>query len=211
MIASWAFATQARRTAFTGVEHIPRSGPVLLGVRHYHHLLDGAMLIRYVGRPVHIVVGLDWASDARTRQWMERACRAAQFPVILRPGFNGGAYDPKEIARYLRSGLRDAANLLRDGRVVVVFPEGAPVIDPSAPEGGALPRDADEFAAFNDGYRLIARLAGRAGGTPVPLVPIGFSYARAGRRWDIIARAGAALDAQTPPEELDTRVRALSR
>jgi putative membrane protein len=118
----------------------------MLAARHYHHLLDGAVLTARVPRPVHILVALDWAENRRQRRWMERACAAARWPVILRPESTGrsGGYAAAEVGRYLRSGLRDAAALLRDGRVLAIFPEGHPVVDRPAPHA---PNNAHRTAA----------------------------------------------------------------
>ncbi len=69
----------------------------------------------------------------RSARWMERACRAVQWPIVLRAATLGerGGYDRSELARYTRSGVRDAVALLGAGRVVVVFPEGYPNVDPA--------------------------------------------------------------------------------
>ncbi|MDQ6943300.1 MAG: 1-acyl-sn-glycerol-3-phosphate acyltransferase, partial [Candidatus Eremiobacteraeota bacterium] len=127
-IAWWSLRTMTDGVTVDGLERVPRTGPVLLAARHVHHLLDGAVLVRHLARPVHIVVGLDWAADARQRRWMERVCAWARYPVILRPATAGarGGYAASEVRQYLRAGLREAAALLRDGRVVLVFPEGYP-------------------------------------------------------------------------------------
>ena len=111
-IAWWALRTQAAGVHVEGLEHVPGAGPVLIAARHYHHLLDGAVLIARLPRPVHLVVALDWARGAATRRWMERACAAAQWPVILRPA-RSGAYAADDTGRYVRRGLTDAARLLR--------------------------------------------------------------------------------------------------
>jgi len=193
-----------------GLEHVPHEGPVLLLARHNHHLLDAAVLLQYVPRPAHIVVALDWAGDARTRRWMERLCRWARYPVILRPRTTGlrAAYAPHELQRYLRTGLREAAELLREGRVVLVFPEGYPHVDP--PASAPHSRDADRFLPFAAGYRTIVRLAQRAGAAQIPLLPVGLCYEPRGTRWRVTARIGSALraaDAQT----LEQAIRVLSR
>src|ERR1700722_9282771 len=114
-IARWALAPQAGAVRIEGLEHIPASGPVMLVARHFHHLLDGAVLVRYVPRPVHIVAGLDWAANARERTWMERACRAVQWPIVLRAATLGqrDGYAPDELMHYTRTGVRDAVALLR--------------------------------------------------------------------------------------------------
>ena len=188
-IARWALRTQTAAVRVEGLEHIPAGGPVMLVARHFHHLLDGAVLVRYVPRPVHIVTGLDWAANARERRWMERACRAVQWPIVLRAATLGqrGGYAPDELMHYARTGVRDAVALLRADRVVVVFPEGYPNVDPAF----AQKANDDAFLPFERGYKRIVALAQRTAGVRVAIVPVGFHYSR-GKRWSIVARFGAA-------------------
>ena len=103
----------------------------MLVARHFHHLLDGAVLVTRLTRPIHIVVGLDWAAGPSQRRWMERMCRAAEYPIVLRrPTLERSAsYRRDELVRYTRGALRETTRLLRAGRVVLVFPEGYPNID----------------------------------------------------------------------------------
>jgi putative membrane protein len=212
-IAWWALRTMTDSVAVEGLERVPRSGPVLLAARHYHHLLDGAVLVRHLPRPVHIVVGLDWTANARQRRRMERACAWARYPVILRPATTGahGGYAAGDVRRYLRSGLQDAAALLREGRVVLVFPEGYPVVDPSP--SGATPRarDADGLLPFAAGFRTIAGAARRAGARDVAIVPVGFRYEPRGARWRIAVRFGETLAADADVASVTNAVRELSR
>jgi putative membrane protein len=102
--------------------------------------------------------------------------------------------------------LRDAAALLRDGRVVLVFPEGYPVVDPTATAATPRARDDAEMLPFAAGFRTIARLAG----TSPAIVPLGFRYDRDGARWRIAARFGTPLDADVSAESVQTAVRRLS-
>jgi putative membrane protein len=217
-IAWWSLRTLADGVTVEGVGNIPRTGPVLLAARHYHHLLDGAVLVRYVPRPVHVVVALDWTRDARQRRWMERACAWARWPVILRPATTGarGGYAASEVGRYLRSGLRDASELLRERRVVAVFPEGYPVVDATAADAtpsDATPRgrDADGFLPFASGLRAIARAARRGGANDIAIVPVGFRYEPRGGKWNITARFGVALNGAAPMDAVEQAVRELSR
>jgi len=211
-IAWWALRTMAESVRIEGREHVPAEGPVVLAARHVHHLLDGAVLIAHLSRPVHIVVALDWTTNAFQRRWMERACAAARWPVILRPHSAGAhaGYTAQETARYLRSGLREAAELLREGRVLAVFPEGYPLIDPSA-NSAAPERDADGFLPFATGFRRIAELGECRGARHVAIVPVGFDYERRGRRWRITARFGPPFESRTPVAAVERAVRDLSR
>jgi putative membrane protein len=186
-IAWWALRTQVASLQVDGLANVPASGPVMLVARHFHHLLDGSVLVRRVPRPVHIVVGLDWAKDERERRWMERACRAAGYPIVLRPRTLGtrDGFARDELLRYTRAAMRDAVSLLRAGRVVLVFPEGYPNVDPAFTEKAGD----DAFLPFADGYRRMIAAAERDGVTRVAVVPVGFRYAR-GEKWSIVARIG---------------------
>lgn len=212
-IACWSLRTMTDGVRIEGLDRIPETGPVLIAAHHHHHLLDGAVLVRHLERPVHIVVALDWTADAKQRRWMERACGWARWPVILRPATTGtrGGYHASEVGRYLRAGLRDAAALLREGRVVVVFPEGYPVVDPTALDAMPFARDADGFLPFAAGFRTIVDLARRSGAGDITLVPLGFRYERHGSKWRIGARFGPALDARAEVAQVEAAVRDLSR
>ena len=212
-IAWWSLRTMTERVQVDGLENVPRTGPALLASRHYHHLLDGAVLVSRLPRPPHIVVALDWTAGAQQRRSMERACAWAGWPVILRPATTGarGGYAATEVARYLRSGLRDAAELLCEGRVVVVFPEGYPAVDRAATAAAPRERDADGFLPFAAGFRTIADIAQQRGSRDLAIVPVGFRYEPRGRKWRIIARFGAPLDADADVERVERAVRELSR
>ncbi len=106
--------------AVTGLEHIPTDGPVLLVARHYHHFFDGVVLLVSIPRPIHILVTLDWAKNSYARRLVTR----------------GKVFTAAAIRRSQRSALSDSVALLTQGRVLVVFPEGYPNIDPTENESG---------------------------------------------------------------------------
>jgi putative membrane protein len=189
-IAQWGLRTQVAAVAIEGLEHFPRRGAVLVVARHFHHLLDGAVLVTRLPRPVHIVVGLDWAVDARQRRTMEWMCRAADYPIVLRAPTvaRTGAYRRAEVVRYTRAALRDCTRLLRAGRVVLVFPEGYPNVDPA----GSRKAGFDDWLPFAPGFMKMLAAAEADGRTRVQLVPVGLRY-DPGPRWSIVARIGAPL------------------
>jgi 1-acyl-sn-glycerol-3-phosphate acyltransferase len=208
-ISEWGLRTQAARVAVEGREQVPAHGPVMLVARHFHHLLDGAVLVTRVARPIHIVVGLDWAATPVQRRWMERLCRAAEYPIVLRQPTleHNGIYRRDELLRYTRSALRETTRLLRAGRVVLVFPEGYPNIDPAGTRKG----DADDWLPFEPGFLKMIEIAERDGATKVALVPVGFAYER-GRRWSIRARIGPPLAREGRDiATIEAAVRGLSR
>ncbi len=210
-IAEWGLRTQTDRVTIAGLEHIPAGGAVLLVARHFHHLLDGSVLVTRVRRPIHIVVGLDWAAGAGQRRWMERMCRSAEYPIVLRAPTieRTGSYRREELLRYTRAAFRETTRLLRAGRVVLVFPEGYPNIDPS----GSRKVDPAAWLPFESGFLKMAELAERDGRTEVTLVPVGFSYtATAHNRWSIEARVGAPFrHGERNMADIEDRVRALSQ
>ncbi len=169
---------------------------------------------------VHIYVALDWVKDARERRRMERACAAARWPVALRSqqfaeGENGvaaGGFAREEVLRYVRSSLTMSAELLRQGRVLAVFPEGFPAIEP----GERRTRPDDVLLPFAPGFTSIVQLAQRGGAAPVPIVPAGLQYERRCERYAITLRLGEPilLDGSLSREQavtwIETRVRLLS-
>jgi len=217
-VVAWRFMRRAGRRSLErhatvtieGREQVPTSGPVLIAARHYHHLYDGCVAVDALDRPVHIVVGLDWIRNPLLRVTMTRLCQIARWPIVIRPDIPGA---PKTSTRrvdnrraVLRQSARDTVDLLREGRVVVVFPEGYPNIDPSF-----TPKQGEEFLPFHEGFVRYARLAGRAGEGEVPIVPLGFHYERlkAKGQWRIVARYGAPVRlTEGPDRELVARIEA---
>lgn len=192
-----------------GLEHVPADGPAIIAARHFHHLYDGAAILASVPRPVHVLVALDWLTNGAGRIAMERACRAAGWPVVLRTHGPAGV-DELAAARAFRTAARRSTALFAAGNVLLVFPEGYPNIDP-----GYTPK-ADEAAylPFQAGVVRLASLAA-ARGLRVPIMPAGFVYQR-GNRWRVTLRFGEPLtlagrtEESSTLRELESRVRVLS-
>ncbi len=178
------------------LEHVPTIGPVVFAARHYHHLHDATILMSVVPRRLHILVALDWVRGPLGRRIMEALCRAARWPTVLRrdsPHLTGDApasvYHPDEWHGMMRQAMLDSTDLMRAGRVLVVFPEGYPNIDPEGlPEVGKA--GPDDFLPFKNGFARIVARAQRTIGRPIPVVPVGFTYQR-GERWQATVRFGA--------------------
>ena len=172
------------QTIASGVENIPAQGPALLVARHYHHLFDGLALFAAQPRPFHIVVTLDWARNRRTKYFMAALNRIARWPMILRPDalFQNGErqrslFTRKDVTRYQRRAIRQAVDLLGDGRLLVVFPEGYPNVDPTYTPKQA----ADAFLPFKRGFVAILDRAERRLAAPVPALPVGFTTPKKNR------------------------------
>jgi 1-acyl-sn-glycerol-3-phosphate acyltransferase len=164
--------------------------PANLVARHYHHLFDGVVLLVSIPRPVHILVTLDWAKNSYARRLITLATTMARWPVVRRNDAlktrvnredrtsRGTTRTATAIKRYQRTALSDSAALLAEGRVLVVFPEGYPNIDPHyTPKIGP-----QAFLPFKAGFATIAAAAEKRLGAKVPMVPSGFRYTK-NNRW----------------------------
>lgn len=185
----------------TGKHYVPAQGPALLVARHYHHLFDGIALHWAVARRVYLLVTLDWATRPFTRHIMQALIRAAGWPVVLRAdalerqrsgalGRQKGGFTSADLRRFQRRAMRDAVNLLGAGRLLVIFPEGYPNIDPHY-----TPKCREEdMLPFKSGFAAIAAAAEKRLGATIPLIPVGLRYT-AGKKWTAEVRFGAPLSA----------------
>ena len=184
-----ALAAGRLRTLASGVEHIPSKGPALLVARHYHHLFDGLALYAAVPRPLHIVVTLDWAKTQRIARSFQWLTGLARWPVILREDAlkrgsednapqEKSAFAVEDVTRFQRRALRESVRLLTEGRVLDVFPEGYPNIDPNYTPKSRV----DQFLPFRAGFAAIAGAAHRRLAAPLPIIPVGLQYTQ-GKPW----------------------------
>lgn len=182
----------------SGLEYLSRQGPVLIVARHFHHLYDGCLLLQVVPRRLHLLVALDWITRPLMRCAMEGLCRAVAWPVVLRDerlraaetggGASASAYRLSEARGYLRRASALALQLLRQGEVLVIFPEAYPTIDPLP-----SPKQGDEdFLPFRPGFARLLELAEKDGQTRVAVVPAGLHYVQR-ERWHATLRFGPAL------------------
>lgn len=150
-----------------GRENVPRSGPVILAPMHRSRW--DAMMVPYVagryvtGRDVHFMVS---ANEMKSIQG---------FFVKGMGGF------PVDTTRPGASSLRCGVNLLREGRMMVVFPEGN------------IFRDG-EVHSLKAGLARMALQAGELG-EAVRVVPIGIRYSdpEVGWRSSVTIKVGAPL------------------
>lgn len=173
------------RTISNGIENLPTHGPALIVARHYHHLFDGLTLFAAVHRHFHIVVTMDWVENRRTKFFMQSINRMARWPMLLRtdalqPRGNTprSLFSSTDITRYQRRALREAVELLVEGRILVVFPEGYPNIDPTY-----TPKtEPDQFLPFKAGFVNVHRAAEVRVGAKIPIIPAGIRY-QPGEMW----------------------------
>ncbi len=197
---SWAMVRHNVKVIVEGLEYVPRSGPVLIVTRHFHHLYDGCVLLRAIPRPLHILVALDWVQNRWMCGVMEQACTLVGWPSVLRverlskstdrysSQKKDSTYSPNEVRGYLRRAVRDVIQLLRKGEILLVFPEAYPNIDPVF-----TPKHSnDAFLPFRPGFAKLVKMAERDGSTQVAIVPAGLTYVHK-ERWHITLRFGPPL------------------
>jgi putative membrane protein len=170
-----------------GLENVPSRGPVILAVRHVHHQIDGEALLATIPRPIHPMVATDWAAGGFAKRLLTFACRQARWPTVIR-GNSPFSTDQGERGRLNIRAFRDALQLLREDRIVAIFPEGFPNIDkhPTPKQGD------DDMLPFEPGFARLAQMAARQG-VHAPIIPVGFRYER-GDRWHVTMRFGSAIE-----------------
>jgi 1-acyl-sn-glycerol-3-phosphate acyltransferase len=177
-----------------GLEHVPASGPAILVARHYHHLYDAAAVLASAPREVHVLIALDWLGTGRRMRLMRWLAGAARWPGVWRSGPGW---------RLNRDGYRQSLQVLREGGLLLVFPEGYPTIDPV----GMPQKDAGGFGPFKAGFLVLAKRAG----VQVPVVPVGLWYSPRPRGgWTVWLRLGEPIFDQQLAT-IESTVRTLSR
>ena len=182
------------KTLASGLEHIPAEGPALIVARHYHHLYDGVALAAAISRPFHIVVALDWVANRPGKFLMETLTRMARWPVVLRADAVALAqkrgvslFSSRDVLSHQLRALRQAVDLLVEGRILVIFPEGYPNIDPTY-----TPKTKpDEFLSFKSGFVNIAVAAEKGLQREIPIIPAGLRYTPA-KPWVAHLKLGKA-------------------
>lgn len=210
-------STGRLQTDCSGRDNIPADGPALIVARHYHHAYDGLALFAALPRPFHIVVTLDWTRNYPTKVLIETLARIARWPVLLRGDAvaretgRPGLFSARDVRRYQLKALRESADLLDRGGIVVVFPEGYPNIDPHY-----TPKTRPhEFLPFKGGFVAIAAAAETRSKRKVPIIPAGLCYTP-GTPWIAHVRFGEATylkkfdGARELIGDLEERVRRLS-
>src|SRR5262249_26250911 len=125
-IGAQAMAAARLEMSDSGLANNPQDGPVLLRARHYHYLFHGVVLLVPVPPPIHLMDAAARATDRTTTRRMTLPTTIARWPSVVR---SDAPRAWVEQGRYQRTALRDSVELLAEGRLLVVFPEGYPNID----------------------------------------------------------------------------------
>jgi putative phosphoserine phosphatase/1-acylglycerol-3-phosphate O-acyltransferase len=135
------------RFSISGVEHIPRRGPVLLAPNHrsYFDVAAIGLVAARLGRPVRFLA----KQEVFDAPLVGRLARALGGIPVERG---------QTSTRWRDGPMHQAAAALRGGEVVIVLPQGT------------IPRGAQFFDPVLHGHTGTARLAAETG---APVVPIG--------------------------------------
>ncbi len=172
-------ASNRLKTVIHGVENIPARGPALIAARHYHHLFDGLAFFAALPRRFHIVVTIDWTKNRPAKYFFTILNRLARWPTLLRSEAlipcddkRRNLYTSRDVQRYNRRALKHSVDLLVEGGLLIIFPEGYPNIDPTY-----TPKTRpDEFLPFKAGFVNIIGAAERRLQRKVPIIPAGLHY-----------------------------------
>jgi len=163
-------------------------------LRHSHYPFDGLAFCAAVKRRLHIVRTLDWAANQRTKFFMTTLNHLARRPTVLREESLAEVSEPHRLFTqasrrcYQINALRQSVDLLKAERVVVIFPEGYPNVDPHfTPK-----KSNDEFLPFKAGFSAIAESAERSLDKAIPLIPVGIGY-EIGEPWIARLNFGPAV------------------
>jgi 1-acyl-sn-glycerol-3-phosphate acyltransferase len=164
-----------------GEQWVPATGPVILAANHVGYL-DGPLLAAFAPRPVH----------ALTKQEMFEGTTGRVLRAFGQIPLTRHAADPRAI--------KDCLKVLRDGGVVLVFPEGA--------------RGSGEFVRMRAGVAYLALVTG------APVVPLALFGTREpggdtesvpphGSRFDLAYGSPVYLDKEPwPRRQADVRAAA---
>jgi glycerol-3-phosphate O-acyltransferase / dihydroxyacetone phosphate acyltransferase len=191
-----------RQIEVVGLEHVPRTGPVIFAGNHPNSLIDPILIITTCGRKVHFA-----AKDALFKGRIMRAVlRGLGAVPIKRRDDRDGTREPAEGAQAVVNGEvvnNDAAfesmyQVLQAGSAIGIFPEG-------------LSHDESQLARLKTGA---ARLAlGGADRTPVPvqIVPCGMTFIHPKRfRSRVLVQFGPPIEVLAERDNGPDEVRALT-
>lgn len=193
-----------RRREVHGLEHLPASGPVILCANHTNALADAVVVQAASPRPIHPI-----ARSGLFRNPLLRPLLVAiqAVPIYRRQGPAGrpaeakgddAAASAETIRAQNAASFRRCYEILADGRVLLIFPEGQSHSDP-------MLRPLKTGAA-----RLALGHRERTGSLPA-IVPVGLVFTHKGRfRTGLLVQLGEPVTLAEEPAEDEEAVRRLT-
>jgi glycerol-3-phosphate O-acyltransferase / dihydroxyacetone phosphate acyltransferase len=154
-----------RQIEVVGLEHVPRTGPVLFAGNHPNSLIDPILIITTCGRKVHFA-----AKDALFKGRIMRAVLngLGAVPIKRRDDHDGTPRDAKPATPGAAPVDNDAAfeamfNVLRDGAAIGIFPEG-------------LSHDESQLARLKTGAARLALGGAQRNKAAITIIPCGLTF-----------------------------------
>ncbi|HEY5947022.1 MAG TPA: lysophospholipid acyltransferase family protein, partial [Kofleriaceae bacterium] len=154
-----------RQVEVVGLEHVPRTGPVLFAGNHPNSLIDPILIITTCGRKVHFA-----AKDALFKGRLMRAVLRGlgAVPIKRRDDNDGKPRDSTPSVPGAAPVDNDAAfeamfAVLTDGGAIGIFPEG-------------LSHDESQLARLKTGAARLALGGAQRATQPIPIVPCGLTF-----------------------------------
>ncbi|HEU4614135.1 MAG TPA: 1-acyl-sn-glycerol-3-phosphate acyltransferase, partial [Kofleriaceae bacterium] len=145
-----------------GLEHVPRTGPVLFAGNHPNSLIDPILIITTCGRKVHFAAK-DTLFAGRLMRAVLRGLGAV--PIKRRVDHDGAPRDSQPEAAGVDNDAAFAAmfGVLGEGGAIGIFPEG-------------LSHDESQLARLKTGAARLALGGVRRHATPIQIVPCGLTF-----------------------------------
>lgn len=188
-----------RQIEVAGLEHVPRTGPVLFAGNHPNSLIDPILIITTCGRKVHFAAK-DTLFKGRLMRAVLRGLGAV--PIKRRDDHDGPPRDSQPSTGAVDNDAAFSAMfaVLREGGAIGIFPEG-------------LSHDESQLARLKTGA---ARLA-LGCGVPVQIVPCGLTFIHPKRfRSRVLVQFGPPISVDTSQDvrsltgQIETSLRRLT-
>jgi 1-acyl-sn-glycerol-3-phosphate acyltransferase len=144
-----------RRVERQGRGHVPKKGPVLLGVRHSNALMDPLMSGIYTSRRLHFLV----RADVFKNPWIRKLWASMNMMPIFR------IRDGRETMGRNAVIFERCHHILRSGKALEIFPEG-----------GHSARHRLEPLKKGAARIALGALDGMTRDHDIPIVPVGLNY-----------------------------------
>lgn len=176
-----------RRVEIAGAERIPRDGPLLLCANHVNALVDAIVVQAACPRPIHPLA----RSGLFRRPLLRPILALIQAVPVYRRRPQGDDASKAEVAARNTASFQRLFDYLREGRTLLIFPEGQSHSDPS-------------LRPIKTGAARIALGAWRNHGALPRIVPIGLIFTHKGRfRGDVLVQVGEPVVLSPDPAELE--------
>ena len=177
-----------RQIEIVGLEHVPRTGPVLFAGNHPNSLIDPILIITTCGRKVHFAAK-DTLFEGRL---MRAVLRGLGAVPIKRRADHGDATVDNDTAFDAMFGV------LGGGGAIGIFPEG-------------LSHDESQLARLKTGAARLALGGVRRGAEPIQIVPCGLTFIHPKRfRSRVLVQYGPPITVAGAPGDDTEQVRAVT-